>query len=95
MTILIIAWIIASICLVVYLYNDLVNMEVVEYEYDNFNEIITVNLKSKTGRVFTDKYTGNGTVWFHLPDYRRCNVYEEIVLSKFYRRLKHIDDTKY
>lgn len=79
----------------VYLYNDLVNMEVVEYEYDNFNEIITVNLKSKTGRVFTDKYTGNGTVWFHLPDYRRCNVYEEIVLSKFYRRLKHIDDTKY
>lgn len=70
-------------------------MEVVEYEYDNFNEIITVNLKSKTGRVFTDKYTGNGTVWFHLPDYRRCNVYEEIVLSKFYRRLKHIDDTKY
>lgn len=45
MTILIIAWIIASICLVVYLYNDLVDTEVVGYEYDNFNEIITVNLK--------------------------------------------------
>lgn len=95
MTILIIALVIVLIGIVIYLYNDLVNTEVVGYEYDNFNEIITVNSKSKTGRVFTDKYTGNGTVWFHLPDYRRCNAFEEKMLSSFYRRSKDINDTKY
>lgn len=95
MMILIIALVIVSIGIVIYLYNDLVNTEVIGYEYDNFNEIITVNSKSKTGRVFTDKYTGNGTVWFHLPDYRRCNAFEEKMLSSFYRRSKYIDDTKY
>ena len=95
MMILIIALVIVSIGIVIYLYNDLVNTEVVEYKYDDFSKIMTVKSKSKTGRLFTDKYAGGGAVWYHLPDYKRCNIYEEIVLSKFYRRLKHIDNTKY
>lgn len=95
MTILIIALVIVLIGIVIYLYNDLVNTEIVGYEYDSFNEIITVRSKSKTGRLFTDKYTGNGTVWFHLPDYRRCSVFEEKMLSSFYRKSKDINDTKH
>lgn len=95
MTILIIALVIVSIGIVIYLYNDLVNTEIVGYEYDSFNEIITVRSKSKTGRLFTDKYTGNGTVWFHLPDYRRCSVFEEKMLSSFYHKSKDINNTKY
>jgi len=95
MMILIIALVIVSIGIVIYLYNDLVNTEVVEYKYDDFSKIMTVKSKSKTGRVFTDKYTGNGTVWFHLPDYRRCNAFEEKMLSSFYRRSKDINNTKH
>lgn len=89
MTILIIALVIVSIGIVIYLYNDFVNTEIIEYEYDDFNEIMTVRSKSKTGRLFTDKYTGNGTVWFHLPEYKRCSVFEEKMLSSLYRRWKY------
>ena len=95
MMILIIVLLIVAIGIIIYLYNDLVNVDIVKLEYDEKSEIMTVVSKSKTGRLFTDKYTGSCTVWYHLPDYKRCNVYEEIVLSKFYRRLKHIDNTKH
>ena len=76
MMILIIAWIIASICLVVYLYNDLVNTEVVGYEYDNFNEIITVNLKSKTGRVLQTNILGMALFGFI------CQIIEDVMLLR-------------
>lgn len=94
MTILIIALLIVVIGIIIYLYNDLVNVDIVKFEYDEKSEIMTVASKSKTKRLFTDKYTGSCTVWYHLPEYKRCNVFEEKILSGLYRRWKHSRNTK-
>lgn len=93
MMILIIILIIILIGIVVYLY--FANTEVVEYKYDDFSKIMTVKSKSKTGRLFANKYTGSCTVWHRLPSYKRCNVFEEEKLSELYTKWKHINNTKY
>lgn len=93
MMILIIILIIILIGIVVYLY--FANTEVVEYEYDDFRKIMTVKSKSKTGRLFTNKYIGSCTVWRRLPSYERCNVFEEEKLSELYAKWKHINNTKH
>lgn len=94
MMILIIVLLIVAIGIIIYLYNDLVNVDIVKFEYDEKSEIMTVVSKSKTKRLFTDKYTGSCTVWYHLPEYKRCNVFEEKILSGLYRRWKHSKNTK-
>lgn len=76
MMILIIAWIIASICLVVYLYNNLVNTEVIGYEYDNFNEIITVNSKVRRGECLQTNILGMALFGFI------CQIIEDVMLLR-------------
>lgn len=93
MMILIIVLIIILIGIVVYLY--FANTEVVEYKYDESSKTMTVKSKSKTGRLFTNKYVGSCTVWHHLPSYKRCNTFEEEKLSNLYTRWKHTNNTKH
>lgn len=98
MTILIIALIIVSICsilsILIYVYNDRINVELIGFEYDEFTGVMAVESVSKTGKFFTETYTGNGTVWFRLPEYKRCNEIEEKVLNNLYTTWKQGMNTK-
>lgn len=98
MTILIIVLLIVLIyCILstlIYLYNDQINVDLIDFEYDDFTKVMTVEYVSKTGRYLTETYTGNGTVWFRLPKYKRCSLYEEKLLNSLYEEWKHSRNTK-
>jgi len=88
MMILIIALLIVAIysilSILIYLYNDQINVDLIEFEYDNFTNVMTLEFVSKTGRFITESYVGSGTVWHHLPKYKGCSLYEEKLLSRLY-----------